>query len=61
MLLLGQPLHRDLQQIADFIALDHSARIELRVGDLGHDIDILGARLATQIDAAVADDAIEPG
>ena len=33
----------------------------LRVGDLGNHVDVLGARFAAQVDAAVAHHTIEPG
>ena len=37
------------------------ACVRLLVRDFGHGVDILGSRLAAQIDATIADDAIEPG
>ncbi len=59
-LLFGQALHRGFKQIGDLAALDERASIRLLVRDFGHGVDILGARLAPQVDAAVGDDAIEP-
>lgn len=60
-LLLRQALHRRLQHAGDFVALDHAGRIGLGVGHLGNGVDIFRARAAAQIDAAIGDDAIEPG
>ena len=43
------------------VALDDLDGARLAVGDLRHSLDILVARLAAQIDAAIGDDAVEPG